>query len=176
MITTIASGQMAVAGLFGTAVAAQTCGGVYTVKRGDSLSSIADSQYKDAGMWMAIHNTNLSKVGESPDAIYTGMTLRLACINGRPLGLSGGTEARSAPIIKVAGTAATRGKINLLTAGDFAPFTDRTLPNGGLAADVVNAAMAKAAPGQGYAIHWVEDWTSHLDPLLSNTLLDAGFP
>ncbi|SLN58065.1 Bacterial extracellular solute-binding proteins, family 3 [Roseovarius gaetbuli] len=36
--------------------------------------------------------------------------------------------------------------------------------------------MAKAVPAQGYAIHWVEDWASHLDPLLSNALLDAGFP
>jgi len=182
MLNTIASGLLAVAGLFGTAAAGQTCGGVYTVKRGDSLSLIAANQYKDAGMWTAIHNTNLDRIGERPDSIYTGMTLRLACINGLPLGLSGGTEmprvpARAAaPIIQVAGSAATRGKINMLTAGDFAPFTEPTLPNGGLLSDVVNAAMAKAAPAQGYAIHWVEDRASHLDPLLSNALLDVGFP
>ncbi|MDT8329031.1 MAG: transporter substrate-binding domain-containing protein [Roseovarius sp.] len=184
MINTIAGGMMAAIGFFSTAATAQTCGGVYTVERGDSLSTIADSLYKDAGMWTAIHNANLSKIGESPDAIHAGMILRLACINGRPLGLSGGTEARhtppttraTAPIVQVAGPAASRAKVNLLTAGDFAPFTDRTLPNGGLLADVVNAAMAKAAPAQGYAIHWVEDRPSHLEPLLSNTLLDAGFP
>ena len=138
MLNTIASGLLAVAGMFGTAAAGQTCGGVYTVKRGDSLSLIADSQYKDADMWTAIHNTNLDKIGESPDSIYTGMTLRLACINGMPRGLTGGTEMRSvparaaAPIVQVAGNAATRGKINMLTADDFAPFTERTLPNGGL--------------------------------------------
>lgn len=69
-----------------------------------------------------------------------------------------------------------RRKINLLTGDDFAPFTSKAAHNGGLITEVMNAAMTQAAPAEGYAIHWVGDWSSHLDPLLSNALLDAGFP
>lgn len=175
------SGLLWAAALCATLVSAETCGGVYSVKSGDSLSLIADREYKNAGMWTLIHSNNLDKIGDTPDAILIGMKLRMACIDGLPRGLPGGAPAQeavaeAAPFKAEEGTAATRSKVNLLTAGDYAPFTDLTLPNGGLLTDVVNAAMAEAAPAQGYAIHWVEDWGSHLDPLLSNALLDAGFP
>lgn len=162
-------------------VAAQGCGGSYTVKRGESLSLIADRLYKNAGMWTAIHANNLAAIGEDPDRIHAGMRLWLGCIDGRPEGLDGGVTlsnvaATSAALTVEPGTAATRSRINLMTASDYAPFTDRDLPNGGILADVVNAAMRQADPPQGYAIHWVEGWGSHLEPLLSNALLDMGFP
>ncbi|WP_342742344.1 hypothetical protein [Roseovarius marisflavi] len=59
-------------------VAAQTCGGLYAVKRGDSLSLIADSQYKDAGKWTAVHSINIDQIGQNPNDIRVGMTLRFA--------------------------------------------------------------------------------------------------
>ncbi len=36
--------------------------------------------------------------------------------------------------------------------------------------------MTAADPERGFAIHWVDSWDSHFDPLLSNALLDIGFP
>lgn len=76
--------------------------------------------------------------------------------------------------------AAARGgpaaRIDILTAGDFWPFADQALPGGGLLTDVVQAAMEAADPEQGFAIHWVNDRASHHEPLLSNALLDMGFP
>ncbi len=36
--------------------------------------------------------------------------------------------------------------------------------------------MGQAAGQDGYRIHWVNDWSAHLDPLLSNAMLDMGFP
>lgn len=165
------------------ATAQETCGGAYTVQRGESLSLIADRLYKNAGQWTAIHSNNLSSIGADPNNIRVGMTLRLTCIDGLPTGLEGGTpveevvaRAAAAPLISVPGTAATRDKINILTGSDFAPFTDKGLPNGGLLNEVVQAAMEAAAPEQGFAIHWVDDWASHHEPLLSNALLDIGFP
>ncbi|QIE46741.1 transporter substrate-binding domain-containing protein [Pseudohalocynthiibacter aestuariivivens] len=184
MRNTMFSGLVVLGGLvgavLGSSAAAATCGGTYTVKSGDSLSAIADSFYKDAGKWSAVHTNNLGVIGDSPNAIRVGMKLALSCIDGLPTGLPGGVEvgtvSAAAPLVEASGTYATRSKINLLTAGDYAPFTSPDLPNGGLLTDVVNSAMAKADPGEGYAIHWVEDWGSHLDPLLSNALLDLGFP
>ena len=160
---------------------AETCGGIYTVKPGDSLSLIADNLYKNAGMWSTIHQNNLDTIGPKPHSLVVGARLNLACINGLPAGLEGGAElaevkAPTAPLQVAAGTAATAKKINLLTADDYAPFTDRNALNGGLVTEVVQTAMTRANPTEGFAIHWVNDWSAHLEPLLSNALLDLGFP
>lgn len=168
-----------------SASAQETCGGEYTVQRGDSLSLIADKLYKNVGQWTSIHGNNHDQIGSNPNNIRVGMKLRMACIGGMPTGLKGGTlvtqiKAAAAvpavPLVVAPGTAATRKKINILTGDDFAPFTDRGLPKGGILADVVDEAMKAANPAQGYAVHWVNDWSSHHEPLLSNALLDIGFP
>lgn len=151
------------AGTLSASAQQDTCGGTYTVQRGESLSLIADKLYRNAGKWTAIHSNNLGAIGDNPNSIRVGMRLRLNCIDGLPRGLEGGqpvevvARAASAPLISVPGTAATRQKINILTGSDFAPFTDKNLPNGGLLADVVQKAMEAAAPAQGFAVHWVDD-------------------
>lgn len=166
----------------GGQVAAQGCGGTYVVQRGDSLSLIADRQYKDAGKWTAIHSANLDQIGENANNIRVGMRLRLRCIEGRPAGLEGTAPALAEavadarPLVVAPGNAATRRKINILTGSDFWPFTDKSMPEGGVLTHVVRAAMEAADPEQGFAIHWVDDWASHHEPLLSNALLDIGFP
>lgn len=171
-----------VSAFFATSAAADTCGGTYTVRSGDSLSLIADRLYKDVGKWSAIHSRNIDVIGPRPDAIRVGMQLSMACLNGLPTGLPGGktiAAARpvaAAPVQIQPGTAAVRSKINLLTGDDYAPFTSKVSHNGGLITEVVSAAMTNANPDQGFAIHWVNDWASHFDPLLSNALLDLGFP
>ncbi|MFW8635552.1 peptidoglycan-binding protein LysM [Cribrihabitans pelagius] len=177
----IAAAALSLFTLAAAPAAADRCGGTYTVQKDDSLSVIADRLYKDAGMWSAIHNRNIEKIGPRPGAIRVGMKLSLACLNGLPLGMADGkqtaaTRAKAVPVKVQPGHAAVRGRINLLTGDDYAPFTSKAAHNGGLITDVVNAAMIKAAPQEGYAIHWVNDWASHFDPLLANALLDAGFP
>lgn len=67
-------------------------------------------------------------------------------------------------------------KVKLLTAGDYAPFTHKDSPNGGLITEIVDAAMTSASGKGGYDIHWVNDWAAHSDPLLSQSMLDMGFP
>jgi polar amino acid transport system substrate-binding protein len=178
----LASAMLA-AGTIGVS-AQETCGGEYVIQSGDSLSLIADKMYKDVGHWTTIHTNNIDKIGPNPNSIRRGMKLRLSCINGLPTGLKGGVPiaavtaavAPAAPIKPKLGNAATRQKINILTGSDFAPFTDENLPNGGILADVVEQAMKAADPKEGYAVHWVNDWGSHHEPLLSNALLDIGFP
>jgi polar amino acid transport system substrate-binding protein len=173
---------LTVSALAATRIVAETCGGQYVVQRGDSLSTISDTLYKDAGKWTLIHNGNLKTIGSKPNSLRVGMVLELTCIEGLPIGLQGGREAtgdaiaEALPMTIEPGNAAVRNKINLLTADDYAPFTSKSSHNGGLLTEIVDKAMAKAAPKEGYAIHWVNDWSSHFDPLLSNALLDMGFP
>lgn len=81
-----------------------------------------------------------------------------------------------AALVVAPGNAASRRKINILTGSDFWPFTDKDLPEGVVLAHVVQASMEAADPAQGFAIHWVDNWASHHEPLLSNALLDIGFP
>lgn len=183
MRTLISAAALACAGLAAIAqpALAQTCGGTYVVRSGDTLSAIANRFYEDAGKWSAIHSTNLDAIGSDPSRMRVGTTLKLACLGGLPQGLPGGTPISdvtltAAPVRVQPGTPATRQKINLLTGDDYAPFTGKDLPNGGLITEIVNAAMDAAAPDEGFAIHWVDDWASHFDPLLSNALLDVGFP
>lgn len=169
----------------GDVAQAETCGGQYQVKSGDSLSLIADSLYKNAGYWTAVHQNNIAKIGQSPDNISVGMTLDLLCIDGLPVGLEGGVEVAAAaaqatapaaaPVI-VEGTGARVERINLVTGDDYAPFTDRKLDKGGLIAELVQRAMEEAAPSEGFAIHWVNDWDSHLGTLLEQGLVDMSFP
>ncbi len=64
----------------------------------------------------------------------------------------------------------------LITGGNYAPFTDENLPNRGLYTNLVETAMLRAAPEQGYKIQFVNDWSSHLDLLMPTLAFDATFP
>ena len=167
---------------FAAPVAAQSCGGVYTVQRGDSLSLIADRQYQNVGRWSAIHTNNISAIGENPNSISVGMKLNLGCIDGLPTGLSGGTTAAvtaAKPIARPAAKAAAIGALPLIkavTADDFKPFTHRGLLNDGLMADVFQAALTSSASAEGFDTFWVNDWSAHLDPMMSSHIMDLAFP
>ena len=164
------------------AAQAETCGGIYKVQPGDSLSMIADSLYKDAKKWTAIHQQNIDRIGPKPNNLTVGMKLDLLCINGLPKGLEGGKDiaveaaAVVAPVVTQGTGARVVERINLVTGDDYAPFTDRKLDKGGLITELVQRAMEEAAPTEGFAIHWVNDWDSHLGTLLEQGLLDASFP
>ncbi|MCA0928352.1 transporter substrate-binding domain-containing protein [Ruegeria profundi] len=64
----------------------------------------------------------------------------------------------------------------LITGGNYAPFTDESLPYRGLYTNLVETAMLRAAPEQGYKIQFVNDWSSHLDLLMPTLAFDATFP
>lgn len=64
--------------------------------------------------------------------------------------------------------------VSFLTADDFRPFTDRSLPAGGMITDLVAAAMRQA--DMPHEIVWINDRSAHLDPLLDRHLFDFGFP
>lgn len=65
-------------------------------------------------------------------------------------------------------------EIHLLTAGDYQPFTDQSLPNGGLITDLVETALKNQ--NISYNLTWINDWSAHLDPLIKEKKYDMGFP
>ena len=154
---------------------AQSCGEPYWVVRGDSLSRIANTVYKSAQRWSLIYYANRQTIGSDPSLILPGQRLRIPC--------SDGSTATAAPAAAPAATAAITkpgdGSFTLLTADDYRPFTDRGLPAGGMITDIVRTALEtrqKSASSPPFKISWVNDWSAHLNPLLSNGSFDMGFP
>jgi nucleoid-associated protein YgaU len=49
----------------------------YTVKPGDTLRSIAEEEYGDAGLWPKIYQANRDTIGPDPDNLVAGTTLTL---------------------------------------------------------------------------------------------------
>ncbi len=172
----------------GSQVAAQSCGGTYTVQPGDSLSGVVDNLYKNAAQWTRVHQANIATIGENPNRIRVGMKLTMPCINGLPTGLPGGEQVTAARVevvqsetITTATTAAATTanddlNIRILTAGDYAPFTQKGLLNDGMLTDVVQNAFSASPDVDSFKIHWIQDWSAHLDPLLTESMLDVGFP
>jgi polar amino acid transport system substrate-binding protein len=190
------AGAVVVAGtLAGNMVqAAETCGGSYKVQPGDSLSLIADRHYQNAGQWTVIYRENRDKI-PSPDKIRVGQTYRLPCIGGLPAGLPDGLPldqakavsiVASAPVVPVeelqqarraAAEREARGvDVRLLAADDFRPFTNRLQMSSGLITDVVNRALVASDKVGLHRFYWVNDRSVHLDPMLTEGMVDLAFP
>ncbi|RUS93961.1 hypothetical protein DSM106972_094980 [Dulcicalothrix desertica PCC 7102] len=49
----------------------------YIVKSGDTLSTIAQSVYRNHNMWSVIYDANIHIIGGNPDRITPGMKLHI---------------------------------------------------------------------------------------------------
>jgi nucleoid-associated protein YgaU len=49
----------------------------YTVKAGDTLSGIAESEMGDANRWPELYAANKDAVGDNPDMIHPGLKLEI---------------------------------------------------------------------------------------------------
>ena len=156
-----------------------SCGGKYTVQEGDTLSDVAERTYGLSNKWTLIYYANQKQFGNEP-LLAPGNQISIPCL-------------KAAETVKVEPAAAATGEkkpekiqisridadINLLTADDYRPFTDRALPAGGLITDVVQRGfkeLEKSGKAPKFKISWVNDWSSHLNPLLSDKVFDMGFP
>ncbi|WP_425072874.1 LysM peptidoglycan-binding domain-containing protein [Sagittula sp. S175] len=174
------------------ASAQETCGGLYKVQPGDSLTLIADHLYKDVGAWTAIFRTNIDKI-PAPDAIQVGQTYRMPCINGLPKGLKGGTPIEQVAAVETTAVAPppqetqaqrTRAEaerkrgvdVKLLAGDDFRPFTNRLQMSSGMITDIVNRAFVNNEDTGQHKIYWINDRSAHLDPMLSEGMVDIAFP
>ena len=66
--------------------------------------------------------------------------------------------------------------IMIVTADGAAPFTGRHLPDGGLFADLVRHALARADQNRPYRISYVNDRAAHRQVLLPEGMFDLSFP
>lgn len=154
-----------------------TCGEPYTVVEGDTLQAIAERAYGQSSDWEMIYYSNLS-VGQGGSLVEPGNELSIPCLRS-----SSGSDADDTTE-EVAATRNTRtpigfsrayrDKLRLLTADNYRPFADRALPGGGMVTELIDSAMQ--ATGKPYSITWINDWTAHLDPLLTQQFFDMGFP
>ena len=50
---------------------------IYTVKSGDTLSEIAESEMGDASRWPELYAANKEAVGDDPNMIHPGLELKI---------------------------------------------------------------------------------------------------
>lgn len=186
----------------GTDAAAQTrseaeapiaCGTIYQVRPGDSLHAIAMRAYGE-GKYPAIYRANRDVL---PDlySLHAGARLLVPCLDGTgpatraeaaAMGLLDAATATAeaqpapaqpdpAPVATAAAVVADRPGIGLLSGPDFAPFADPDLPGGGMIAELVTLALARAAPDRPARLSFVDDWSRHL-ALLGSGEFDIGLP
>ncbi len=168
------------------ALNAQTCGADYVVKDGESLADIAARVYGNSSQWTLIFYANQDRMGANASLLVPGLTIRIPCLGGQqpaaaPAGPAATPSASSSEPQKGAiELSSVVRRIEFLTADGFTPFTDRSLPNGGMITHIVAASMdlikEQAGGSFGYNVSWVNDWAAHLNPLLITRAFDVGFP
>ena len=161
---------------------AQTCGQEYTIQEGDSLAKIATKVYGRSSQWTFIFYANQDRVGGGQSLLVPGLSIRIPCLEGAGPKLPdiATTEAQAPTPPAPPPMSSEIKRIQFLTATDYAPFTDASLPNGGMITDVVNTAMNGLKKDSNssfdFTVSWVNDWAAHLNPLLVTRAFDMGFP
>jgi polar amino acid transport system substrate-binding protein len=164
---------------------AQTCESEYIIKQGETLADISARAYGTPLQWTLIFNANQDRMGANASMLVPGLSIRLPCLGGQlpaqktetitlPSSSSAppsGSEIEVSSVVR---------RLEFLTADGYPPFTDRSLPNGGIMTHLVTASMdlikEKAGGSFGYNVSWVNDRAAHLNPLLSTLAFDVGFP
>ncbi|MCG3266372.1 LysM peptidoglycan-binding domain-containing protein [Yoonia sp. I 8.24] len=156
-----------------TQVHAQEQCATYTVVRGDVLSSIA-RRADVRGGYQALYNAN-TDILPSPNLLEVGQVLKIPCADGSlPLTLS-----VAAPAVSTAPTLQPDSldrPLRLVTSSGYAPFTDESLPGGGLFTQMVRRSLELGNEEQAFDIMFVNDWGSHLEVLLPSGAIDMAFP
>lgn len=180
------------------------CKQPYKVVKGDSLSTIAQRAYGSASKYSMIYYANRELLTKGPSTVLVNQELRLPCLSDPEIAspqtaaptsttatttttaVSTVTENTADPTTELTTTNTTTANttpptptvskidIQLLTAGDYQPFTDQSLPNGGLITDLVETALKNQ--NLHYKLTWINDWSAHLDPLIKEKKYDMGFP
>ncbi len=166
--------------------AAQGCGTEHVVKQGETMAQIAAQVYGNPSQWTMIYYANQDRLGANASLLVPGLSLRLPCVGGAELAKPAADAAAQQPAPVIAGGSSSFiisqmvKRIEFLTADGYPPYTGRTLEGGGMLTQVVSLAMDQVkeeSKGRfDYAISWVNDWASHLNPLLINRAFDVGFP
>ena len=147
--------------LFWAGAASAACNSNYTVTDTDTLFEVAEREYGNAQGWTLIYYANQGKLNGT--TLVPGSSIYIPCTAGQ-------TEADPTPLLD------DNADLKFLTGYDYAPFTDKDLPGGGMITEIVNAAMELAPSPVTYSVTWRGEWGKHLDPWLKEKEFDMGFP
>ena len=134
----------------------------YTVQTNDSLSSIADTLYQDSRRWDIIFYANKEIIGKSPSNIKKGQVLEIPFIRKVLFKKANNDVDRNI----------TASGIKFLTEYNMKPFTDPSLPHGGMLTHLLEASM-EAIAEEDYSISWERDATLFF-PALKEGKFDFG--
>ena len=164
----------ATAAVFATAPAnaAPTCGETYKVQSGDSLSELAKEVYGSPREFRTIYSANSRIIGRNPALIEVGMRLQIPCLDGVVTASTANTDAIKVTKTTEALPAPSARTIRFVTATDWAPFTNQDQEQGGMIVEIANVAMENADGKPDYKIDFVNDWSAHLQPLVSDHAYD----
>jgi len=150
-----------------------SCDSTYVVERGDNLSSIAQRAYGNQGLSQYLYDVNWQVVGDDPSQLQPGDRLAVPCLPG-PDGPEPPDDPGPQQNVDVGRPGSV---IAFLTAEDFAPFTDKAYPEGGMLAKVIKEISEDPFDGRESKVYWVNDWSAHLESLLlERDAFDAAFP
>ncbi|MEP1768770.1 MAG: transporter substrate-binding domain-containing protein [Sulfitobacter sp.] len=181
----------------GGALQAETCVPEFTVRQGDSIFLLAETLYGDSTQWPRILEANPALVGVNLAQLDAGMVLTIPCadqlaapapppqitpvVPAAPQPIVPAVELPPVekPVVKEPEIIAEPPKdktLKLLTSAHYAPLTGQATSRHGLMADIVKAALERAPETLDVSVTWEENWATHLDPLLSTSEFDMGFP
>lgn len=149
------------------------CGEPYTIARGDSLSEIAQRAYRDAASFQLIYSVNSRVIGSNPSFIQEGSVLNIPCLDNVAPSTANTSVLRDASTTEALPPPKPR-EIRFVVGTDWAPFTNEDQAQGGMITEVANVAMSLADGKPAYKIDFINDWGSHLQPLLSDHAYDFG--
>ncbi|MEE9453847.1 MAG: transporter substrate-binding domain-containing protein [Paracoccaceae bacterium] len=150
------------ASIFAANAATAECNVTYTVKAGDTLTSIAQDKYGDTQKWALIYYSNQKAMPGANLDVTTGMELHIPC-SFEELAPDK-TPLRSADA-----------DIKFLTGGNIAPISDLDWPGQGIVTELINAIMEDTPSPVSYSITWDDDTSKHQSQLDAKEF-DMGFP
>lgn len=143
------------------------CDSIYMVQPGDSLSKIAVRAYGRTTAYQSIFDFNPG-IMTDPNIVPSGVGLYIPCISE----VEETVPTNSLPELPPAPS----GNLKILTGSEYPPYVDDGLPNGGFSVELVERALLNNGGETNYRVDVINDWSSHLVPLLSDGAYQLAFP
>ncbi len=134
----------------------------YRVQLHDTLSGIAEKFYQDSKRWDIIFYANKSIIGRKPSNIKKGQVLKIPFIRSVAFGKTKSEADRDI----------TENRIKFLSERNMVPFSDPSLPHGGMLNHILEASMDSIGE-EDYTINWENDATLFF-PYLKEHKFDVG--
>jgi len=157
-----------------SAFAQEACA-TYTVQEGDTLGGIAMAAYGSFNYQM-IFNANREAIANNTNNLPVGLQLVLPCEDGR---LTADAELSAVIQEETEKQEANRDPnrpylppVKFVTSNDWKPFTDESMPGGGIYVRMATTAMRRGGNDRDFKVSYVDDWDSHVSALLPSNAFD----